>query len=480
MSRKREAIQIALELLKPTPSATQLNDARNVLAGALVGAPAGESLRSQCDRLARFIIENCAGYPQGDEGAMDAAVRIIRAQKNEIVEQRKRISEAATKGPLSKDWTSNSSDVAKLGRDMLGEGFTPNQNETVTVAAIRFIRDLKLELTEAKTAFETETATVRQVLGEELSLLSKKLEDTKTSLMSVTVQRDDLWTLLDNIDTLDGSSKSDCAWFRKHACIELKKRFIASRTPADRRCSSTFECSFDGGKQTARCIFPSGHIGPDHKDDSVEGRLVMWSDVPVAAAEQQPFSWARVGPYTRKDFAGTTVLSSEASARNATIESGPVVQPPPVTAIQCEATTEILYSGVGTASTHCLKPSGHKDAHRSREGTEWNDAATTAQPPPVSAAQEHAAVKRCINCNLTQDEHGKGPSQCARFTEYPKPCPYAHPLWRWVIIVRNGEKKEYVFTAPTAEDALAMFRAEWPVLSLHPSISVMRCEGRVQ
>lgn len=300
--RKTEAIQIALELLKPTPSATQLNDARNVLAGALVGGPAGESLRSQCDRLARFIIENCAGYPQGDEGAMDAAIRIIRDQKNESFKR----------------------------------------------------------LSESQQAFETEVTTVRQVLGEEISRITKERDDLQEAVST--------------------------------------------------------------------CMATLNHL------------------------------------------------------------HAAIVVP------QCSATTEILYSGVGTASAHCLKPSGHKGTpHSSKGGVEWNDAATVAQPPPVTATQEHAAVghapqTRCINCNLTRAEHGKGTSRCDRFTEYPKPCPYAHPIWRWVVIVEFITKRtEHVFAAPSAEDALTMARlarvTDHPFTGYvqTPGVIVeIRCAGKAQ
>ena len=38
-----------------------------------------ESLKSQVDRLAKFILENCEGYPNKNEGAIDCAIRIIKA-----------------------------------------------------------------------------------------------------------------------------------------------------------------------------------------------------------------------------------------------------------------------------------------------------------------------------------------------------------------------------------------------------------------
>lgn len=38
-----------------------------------------ESLGSQVHRLARFITENCEGYPNVNEGAVDCAIRIIKA-----------------------------------------------------------------------------------------------------------------------------------------------------------------------------------------------------------------------------------------------------------------------------------------------------------------------------------------------------------------------------------------------------------------
>ncbi len=42
-----------------------------------------ESMKSQINRLAKFILNNCDGYPNQNEGACDCAIRIIKDSKNQ-------------------------------------------------------------------------------------------------------------------------------------------------------------------------------------------------------------------------------------------------------------------------------------------------------------------------------------------------------------------------------------------------------------
>ena len=49
-----------------------------------------ESLKSQVDRLANFILEHCEGYPNKNEGAIDCAIRIIKAYATQRVKEANR------------------------------------------------------------------------------------------------------------------------------------------------------------------------------------------------------------------------------------------------------------------------------------------------------------------------------------------------------------------------------------------------------
>ncbi len=44
-----------------------------------------EALKQQIDKLATFILENCEGYPNQDEGAVDTAIRIIKDLQNKRI-----------------------------------------------------------------------------------------------------------------------------------------------------------------------------------------------------------------------------------------------------------------------------------------------------------------------------------------------------------------------------------------------------------
>ena len=46
--------------------------------------PQSESLKSQIDRLARFILEEIPGEPSQDQGAVDAAIRIMKQQREAL------------------------------------------------------------------------------------------------------------------------------------------------------------------------------------------------------------------------------------------------------------------------------------------------------------------------------------------------------------------------------------------------------------
>jgi hypothetical protein len=183
-----------------------LDEANNQLHRILKTAPLaqpeqGPSLNSQIDRLADYILNHCPGEPSQNQGAVDTAIRIIGGHHGQMAE--------------------------------------------------------------ALASFEKENATIRRVLGEEVARVTKQRDDNLTLLgcgidpatgqmfstttrqiAQLTEQRDKLWRLLDNIDTLDDSCRSDCASFRKHTYIEQRKRFAVFTPSADKEivaCDRVFE-----------------------------------------------------------------------------------------------------------------------------------------------------------------------------------------------------------------------------------------------
>jgi hypothetical protein len=57
------------------------------------------------------------------------------------------------------------------------------------------------------------------------TLLQRQVVSKKTELSLAVKQRDALWALLDNIDTLDDSCREHDDEFRKRTRVHLKRRF---------------------------------------------------------------------------------------------------------------------------------------------------------------------------------------------------------------------------------------------------------------
>ena len=89
-----------------------LEDAKVILAYWAVG----ESLESQIDRLAKFIMNNVPGEPSQSQGAVDTAIRLLSAMrtKAEIESELERLEGFSSSQLLTKGWVAALKWVLKL------------------------------------------------------------------------------------------------------------------------------------------------------------------------------------------------------------------------------------------------------------------------------------------------------------------------------------------------------------------------------
>lgn len=79
--------------------------------------PLAEPLQSQVDRLAHFIFTKVPGEPSHDEGAIDAAIRIIRAQQRKLARRRKRRVARTARDARIKELHASGFGYAEIGRE---------------------------------------------------------------------------------------------------------------------------------------------------------------------------------------------------------------------------------------------------------------------------------------------------------------------------------------------------------------------------